>query len=594
MEVKAVRKHDATLLITLVTLILLVGMSPACYTGGRIEVRAVPPEAYVYIDGTPVADGTASGDNNIIVDDLKPGEYTVGIYNYGYKPEERKVTVNEGKTAHIDVDLVREVGPISGPWGRIIMEGPPHAAVFLNGDAPGFLVGHVDEFDKDLGGWRGQLIVPPGTYKMTVKNQSADVWSGQVTVAANQTVNVDVKAGGKQSTSDWKEGGKVSSLWPLKASVFRSTVAVAPVTAKISADPATIGCGGTAKLTWSSAGGVTGQISELGDVPASGDRDVQPKQTTDYKLTAAGPGGIATPDATVTVNPAIQATLNLSPTEVRYHKTGDKVDQQGSATLTWSTTGADSVSLDPGGTVQPSGDQTVQAAPSNAGIGPVDQTVTYTLRATNVCGGTETRTASLHIVGAIESGKVEPNFDKVNSIYFLTAEPTRHHPEGGLVPSEESELGNLLAFVKQYLDWKPDAHLLLEGHADVRGGNKYNDALTERRNDRIKNYLVNQSVPAANIDTKADGKRVELSRKEVLQLNDQNPNLSPQERKKIRRNIQMYWLANNRRVDIKLPSGRESNHYFPYSAPDAKELAARGRHHEGRRSAKKKQAPASQ
>ena len=586
------RKYDSTLLITLVTLILLVGMSPACYTGGRIEVRAVPPEAYVYIDGTPVADGTASGDNNIIVDDLKPGEYTVGIYNYGYKPEEHKVTVNEGKTAHLYVDLVREVGPISGPWGRIIMEGPPHAAVFLNGDAPGFLVGHVDQFDKDLGGWRGELIVPPGTYKMSVKNQGADVWSGQVVVAANQTVNVDAKAGGKQSTSGWKEAGKVSSLWPLKASVFRSTVAVAPVTAKISADPATVGCGGSARLTWSSSGAVTSQISDVGDVAASGDREVQPKQTTDYKLTAAGPGGMATPDATVTVNPAIQATLNLSPTEVRYHQVDDKVDQQGSATLTWSTTGADSVSLDPGGTVQPSGEKTVQATPTNTAFGNIDETVTYTLRATNVCGGTETRTASLHIVGLREHGTPPPL--NVDSIYFPTAEPTKAHPEVGLVPSEETVVGNLAAYFKKYLEIKPDGRLTLEGHADVRGGNKYNDALSERRADRVKSYLVGQSVPAASIDTHAYGKRVELSRAEVLQLADQNPNLTPEERKLTKRRIRIYWLANNRRVDIKVsPTNEESHHFYPYTSPDFKVLSSTSRpRHGGRRSARKKKAPA--
>jgi hypothetical protein len=74
-------------------------------------------------------------------------------------------------------------------------------------------------------------------------------------------------------------------------------------------------------------------------------------------------------------------------------------------------------------------------------------------------------------------------------------------------------------------------------------------------------------------------------------LNDQNPTLTPQQRKLFARRIKTYWLANNRRVDIKLgTTGRESHHYFPYSSPDARELAAEGRH--GARPTAKKQAPA--
>ena len=45
----------------------------------------------------------------------------------------------------------------------------------------------------------------------------------------------------------------------------------------------------------------------MGAVAASGQQSVQPKQTTDYKLTATGPGGMVTADATVNVNAAIQS-----------------------------------------------------------------------------------------------------------------------------------------------------------------------------------------------------------------------------------------------------------------------------------------------
>jgi outer membrane protein OmpA-like peptidoglycan-associated protein len=473
------------------------------------------------------------------------------------------------------------------------MEGPAHAAVFLNGKTPDFLVGHVDEFDSDLG-WRGQLIVPPGNYQVNVIDGGTTVWSGAVTVAANQTVNIHAKQGGEATTSSWSRGEKLSNLWPFKSSLTTTTVVVAPVTEQFSANPAQVSCGASSRLNWTSTGAVTGQISELGDVPASGDREVQPKQTTTYKFTAAGPGGIRTSDATVTVNSAIQASLGVSPAEVRYHAVGDKVDQQASATVNWSAAGADSVSVDPFGSVGTSGNRTVQATPSKTTPGPVDETVTYTLRATNACGGTETRTASLHIVGSIEPSvnlsELESKFNNIDSVYFPTAQPTRTHPEGGLLPGEQGQLDALFAIFKQYLEARPETHLILEGHADRRGGIKYNQGLTERRDERVKRYLVEKSVPDANIETHAFGKTQNLTAKEVLELNEQNPNLTPKDRTRIRRRIMTYGLANNRRVDMKLgTTGAESRRYFPYNSDDAKKLLAGGTR--GVKKAAKEKAP---
>jgi outer membrane protein OmpA-like peptidoglycan-associated protein len=520
-----------------------------------------------------MADGTASGDNNIIIKDITPGEHSVSLYNNGYKPEVHQVTIQEGKTTHLGVQMARAGGTTSGPWGRIIMEGPPHAAVLLNGKTPEFLVGHVDEFDTDLG-WRGQLIVPLGTYQVTVIDRGTTVWSGTVTVAANQTVNVHLKDG-KQTTSSWSEGEKLSNLWPFRASLTKTTVVVAPVTEQFSANPAEVSCGGSARLNWSSTGAVTGQISDVGDVPASGDREVKPMQTTTYKFTAAGPGGMQTSDATVTVNSAIQASLSVSPTEVRYHAIGEKVDQQGSATVNWSATGADSVSVDPFGSVGPSGDRTIQATPSKTTPGPVDETVTYTLRATNACGGAETRTATLRIVGSIDvmqaavSETVLETRLSFNSTYFNYDRPSKADPQGGLVPSQENRLRDVASNFKQYLGFRPEAHLILGAHADQRGTSAYNIALSQRRADRVKSYLIEQGVPAAALETRAFGKEKNLTDQEVLELNEQNPNLTPQDRRRVARQLNTFRMANNRRVDVTLSTtGQKSLRYFPYNSDD--------------------------
>ena len=128
---------------------------------------------------------------------------------------------------------------------------------------------------------------------------------------------------------------------------------------------------------------------------ASGDQTVQPKQSTDFKFRAAGPGGVYTSDATVNVNNAVTASLNVSPDDVRYNQAGEKIGT-GTPTVTWSAANADSVSIDPLGSVGTNGSQPLQVTPPS---GPGIQTVTYTLHASNACGGSVTRTASLQVRG---------------------------------------------------------------------------------------------------------------------------------------------------------------------------------------------------
>ena len=143
------RSNRFSVLISLGALLLLALMMSACTRGGRLEVRAVPTQAFVYLDGEPIGDASRSRDHNIFVTGINPGEHTVGVYNYGYKPEVQKVTINEGETTHLRVPLTPVEGTVSGPWGRIQIEGGRHAAVLLNGKTPEYLVGHADEFNND-------------------------------------------------------------------------------------------------------------------------------------------------------------------------------------------------------------------------------------------------------------------------------------------------------------------------------------------------------------------------------------------------------------------------------------------------------------
>ena len=550
--------------------ISLVAISPACYRGGRVEVRAIPNQAYIYLDGTPIGDAGQTQNHNAIISNVSPGEHTIGLYHYGYKPEEHKVTVEDGKTAHLNVTLTPVGGTVSGPWGRIQIEGADHAAVLLNGKKPEYVIANADEFNNNFG-WKQQLLVPPGTHELTVVKGANTLWSGKITVAANQRVIVHVKQNGSQVTRNWPEGERLNSIPRAHAGIASATVAVAKPTSQINTSAAQIGCGGSAKLTWSSTDAVEGEISGLGEVPSSGERDVQPKDTTTYNFEAKGPGGIATSSATVTVDKTVQANLTLSPAEVTYHKVGSQVKEQGNATLTWSTSNADTISLDPFGTVDKSGTRTVQVTPQQTANGPVNETVTYTLKASNACGGSETRTATLHITGSIESGITEVNVETtLASVFFPTAFPEKAAPNVGLLSSERQRLTAFATEFKQYLQASPSARLRLDGNADVRGSQKYNLALTERRVEIVKEFLLSQGIPESAIEVKALGKENNLDRNAVKELEEKNPNKpTGKDEKLVRRHAKEDWLAHNRRVDIVLlPGGATSTRFYPYNSSD--------------------------
>src|SRR5579863_9618748 len=117
----------------------------------------------------------------------------------------------------------------------------------------------------------------------------------------------------------------------------------------------------------------------------------------------------------------------------------------------------------------------------------------------------------------------------LHSIYFQTARPTTENPQGGLLDSQAEILKTLAADFKSYLRYKPDAHLILGGHADPRGSEEYNKALTERRVDRTKSVLIAHGVPAAAIETRSFGKDDNLTADQVRELMTQDPDLSPDE-----------------------------------------------------------------
>lgn len=158
----------------------------------------------------------------------------------------------------------------------------------------------------------------------------------------------------------------------------------------------------------------------------------------------------------------------------------------------------------------------------------------------------------------------------LHSIYFVTAQPTVKNPNGGLLKSQQATLTSLASDFQQYLQAKPDAHLILEGHADPRGSAEYNQALSERRVGSTKAFLVSHGVPEDHIEEKAFGAGHNLSADEVKSSVEQNPELTTEERGRITKNMRTIILASNRRVDVTLSTtGQTSVRQFPFNAADS-------------------------
>jgi len=539
---------------------------------GKLKMSVSPKQAYTFVDGKAIGPGNRTIKLNV-------GTHHVVVANYGYKFVEQDVSLDSDKTVPVDIKLEPVGEPVPGPRGRIQIEAGWHhgataAAVLLNGKKPLYFVGHVDEFDNDFN-WKQELIVPPGTHQVTVTKDGKELWAGPITVAADQRVIVYI-SNGKEKTKPWARGSSCPTYRPqcdmpklaprFKAGIASATVVVAPVSGSVSANPSKIDCNQSTQLAWDSKETVEADMSGMSPVPTSGEKTISPRQTTVYQLTASGPGGVITPSATVEVNPVVQSSLSASPMEVNYRRIGDKTMEQGSTTLNWSSSNSDAVSLDPGGSVEPSGTKSITLSPTQSGTGPVDEEFKYTLKSTNVCGGTDTKTVAVHLKGSVNPIPTV----LLHSVFFPTAYPTKEDPTLGLVRSQQEVLTTLATGFKQYLEYDPDAKLSLGGNTDDRGADKYNDSLSELRVQRVKDFLVSQGIAAEKIDTSAYGKQKPLDKAMISDLQTRNPNQPPE---KWVRDSRTTWLAYNRRVDIVLmPANAESVPFYPNQAPDSQIL----------------------
>jgi len=196
------------------------------------------------------------------------------------------------------------------------------------------------------------------------------VSSGSKSVYVSKTTTYTLTAKGS--------GGTVSC---------RTTVTItsnpAP-TCTLSANPSSLNGPGDSTLTWNTSNATSVSIDQgVGSVNLDGSKQVHLTQTTTYTLTAKGSGGTVTCHTVVTVKTNQKGptcTLSANP---------DQINKGDNSTLSWTTTNADTFSINQGiGQVTPVDKGSVKVSPT--------QTITYTGTAKGA-GGTVTCSATITV-----------------------------------------------------------------------------------------------------------------------------------------------------------------------------------------------------
>jgi peptidoglycan-associated lipoprotein len=175
-------------------------------------------------------------------------------------------------------------------------------------------------------------------------------------------------------------------------------------------------------------------------------------------------------------------TLQASPTSINK---GD------SATLSWNSTDATQLTIDPGvGAV---------TAQGSTKVTPTDST-TYTITATGP-GGSANATASVSVNAppppVVEKGPTDDELflKEVRDAYFdLDKSDIR------------ADARQALSSTADFLKAHPSMKVTIEGHCDERGSTEYNLGLGDRRASAVKQYLVSLGVSAGNLNTVSFGK----------------------------------------------------------------------------------------
>ena len=186
------------------------------------------------------------------------------------------------------------------------------------------------------------------------------------------------------------------------------------------------------------------------------------------------------------------ATLTAEPSRIEIGQ---------SATLTWSTTNANDVSISGGiGTVATAGRQSVSPTDTTTytltAIGPngrTTATATVTLSSPPPPPGPVTRQSNS--MGTLET-RVQT--DLKDAFFDYDGVTVREDARAALLADADA--------LKRIFNDFPNATINVEGHCDERGSAEYNLGLGDRRSTTARDFLVQLGVPSAKLRTISYGK----------------------------------------------------------------------------------------
>jgi outer membrane protein OmpA-like peptidoglycan-associated protein len=323
----------------------------------------------------------------------------------------------------------------------------------------------------------------------------------------------------------------------------------------------------TVNYKWSATGGA---IEGSGPEVRWNSKDTKEGPYTATVVCDDGRGGTATASTNFTVEqkpntPPVVSSCTANPATIQVGETSTittTASDPDNDPLTYSYTTS-------GGHVTGSG-ATVQFDSKNTSPG----TYTVTCAVNDGHGGEANGNTQVTVKPSQKQVVLEQRLS-LHSVYFPTAQPTEANPDGGLLSSQQTTLTTLAQDFKNYLEFKPDAHLTLQGHADPRGKPDYNKALSERRVNRTKAFLISQGVDAGHIDTQGLGEEETppMSNDQIKSAIQQDDNLNPAQKSVLAKEVPALALAQSRRVDVILSTtGQTSVRQYPFNAGDALNL----------------------
>lgn len=168
------------------------------------------------------------------------------------------------------------------------------------------------------------------------------------------------------------------------------------------------------------------------------------------------------------------------------------IDQGQSATLSWNSTNATDLTLNPGpGSVGPEGSQSVSPETST----------TYTLSATGP-GGTEEATARVTVNIPPPPPPPAPTRPTAAEAFGTSVSDAYFDFDRADIRSDASEaLTRTAEFLREY----PEARVLVEGHCDERGSTEYNIQLGDRRAQAVRDFLQSLGIAPGRLQVVSYG-----------------------------------------------------------------------------------------